>query len=136
QLDKGEEMLLKVTALGRDFTEGFINLGVLYIRKQQPDKALVAINRALELNSGSFAAHFNKGEALTQKGDFKAALESYKEAIHLRPDLDSFRLTLGVAYNRAGDGAEAEKTFNELTQSSVAGEAYRNLGALYNDAGQ
>ncbi len=135
-LDKGEEMLLKVTSLAPDFTEGFINLAVLYIRRQEPDKALQAVDRALQITPASFAAHFNRGEALTQKGQFKEALEAYKQAVHLRPDLDSFKLSLGVAYSRAGDRSTAEKTFNELTASQFAAEAYRNLGVLYNDAGQ
>ena len=69
-----EETLLKVTSLGPNFTEGFINLGVLYIRKEEPDKALAALDRALQIHPDSFAAHFNKGDALTQKGDFQAAL--------------------------------------------------------------
>src|SRR5437660_12592820 len=136
QLDKGEEMLLKVTSLSPNFTEGFINLAVLYIRKQEPNKALAAITRALEINRKSFAAHFNKGEVLTQKGDYKAALESYKTAIHLRPDLDAFKLTLGNAYLRAGDPVSAEKQFNELTSSPFAAEAYRSLGLLYGNSGR
>src|SRR5205807_8645374 len=81
QLDRGEEMLLKVTSLSPTFTEGFINLAVLYLRKQETDKALAAINRALELNPDSFAAHYNKGEVLTQKGDYKAAVESYRQSV-------------------------------------------------------
>src|SRR3989475_7379843 len=96
-------MLLKVTSLSPTFTEGFINLAVLYIRRQEPDKALAAINKALETNPSSFAAHYNKGEVLTMKGEYKAAVESYKTAVYLRPDLDAFKLTLGAAYVRAGD---------------------------------
>jgi len=129
-------MLLKVTSLSPTFTEGFINLAVLYLRKQETDKALAAINRALELNPDSFAAHYNKGEVLTQKGDYKAAVESYRQSVYLRPDLHSFKLTLGTAYARAGDPISAEKVFKELTNSPVAPEAYRNLGLLYNNAGQ
>jgi tetratricopeptide (TPR) repeat protein len=136
QLDKGEEMLLKVTSLSPNFTEGFINLAVLYIRKREPEKALAAINRALEINPSSFAAHFNKGEVFTMRGDYKAALEHYKRAVELRPDLGQFRLTLGNAYARAGDSASAEKVFNELTNGPFAADAYRNLGGLYNGAGQ
>jgi protein O-mannosyl-transferase len=136
QFDKGEETLLKVTSLAPTFTEGFINLAVLYIRRQEPDKALVAIAHALETNPQSFAAHYNKGEALTQKGEFKLALESYKEAVHLRPDIESFRLTLGMAYVRAGDRDSAEKEFNALTSGSVAADAFRQLGSLYSDEGR
>jgi tetratricopeptide (TPR) repeat protein len=136
EFDKGEEMLRKVTTLAPNFTEGFVNLAVLYIRRLQPDNALTALNRALEINPESFAAHFNKGEALTQKRDFKQALESYKEAIHLRPDLPSFRLTLGVAYSNADELGMAEKVFVDLTNTAVAPEAYRNLGVLYSRAGK
>jgi tetratricopeptide (TPR) repeat protein len=136
QYDKGEEVLRRITSLAPDFTEGFINLAVLYIRRQDPDSALKALDRALELNPDSFAAHFNKGEALTQKRDFKAALESYRQAVRLRPDLPGFRLTLGIAYARAGDRVAAEQELTKLTDSPNAAEAYRNLGLIYNDAGQ
>jgi protein O-mannosyl-transferase len=136
QLDKSEEMLLKMTSRSPGFTEGFLNLGTLYIRKQKPDKALIALDHALEIAPDSFTAHYNKGEALTQKGDYKAALESYKAAVRIRPDLDALRLTLGAAYLRAGDPNSAEKLFNDLTGTTVAPEAYRNLGLLYDNAGQ
>src|SRR5436309_14818926 len=69
-------------------------------------------------------------------GDFKAALENYKESVHIRPDLDAFKLTLGSAYARAGDPISAEKVFNELANGPLAAEAYRNLGLLYSNAGQ
>ena len=135
QYSKGEAMLLKVTALAPEFTEGFINLGVLYIRLRDPDRGIQALNRALETNPGSFAAHFNKAEALTQKGDFKAAVEGYKEAVRIRPDIESFRLALGAAYSRAGDRALAENEFLALVSGPLGHEALRNLGIMYRDAG-
>ena len=92
--------------------------------------------RALEINPSSFAALFNKGEVFTMRGDYKAALEHYKRAVELRPDLGQFRLTLGNAYARAGDPLSAEKQFNELTGGPFAADAYRNLGGLYNGANQ
>jgi protein O-GlcNAc transferase len=136
QFDKAEDVLRRVTTLAPNFTEGFINLAVLYIRTRQPDKAITAVDRALEINPDSFAAHFNKGEALTQKQDFKAALESYKRAVYLRPDMINFKLTLGVAYSRAGERDSAQKVFEELTNTPLAADAYRNLGTLYSDEGR
>jgi tetratricopeptide (TPR) repeat protein len=135
QLDKAEEVLRQVTTLAPDFTEGFINLAVLYIRTQQPEKAIAAADHALQINPDAFAAHFNKGEALTQKGEFKLALESYKRAVYLRPDILSFKQTLGLAYMRTGDREAALKVFDELTDTSLAPEAYRDLGTLYSDGG-
>ena len=128
--------MLKVTSLAPDFTEGFINLGVLYLRKQEPDRALPYLNRALAIAPEAFAAHFNKGEALKQKGDFQGAIESYKEAVYLRPDMDSFRLALGAAYSKTGDRAAAVQAFLALVDGPFGAEAVRNLGILYRDAGE
>ena len=134
QLDEGEKTLVRLTEIAPEYTEGFINLSVLYLRKQQTDKALTAADRAIAINQESFAAHFNKAEALTQKGDFVKALESYKESVHLRPDLEKFRLNLGVAYFRAGQKAEAEQQFRSLLNGPFAAEAWRDLASMCSDS--
>jgi len=136
QFEKGEQMLLKVTSLSPTFTEGFINLAVFYLRKHDPERAYAAIEKALETNGSSFAAHYNKGEILTMKGQYKEAVASYEMAVHLRPDMAAFKLTLGTAYIRVGDLRAAEKQFNELTNTVLAAEAYRNLGLLYLNTGK
>jgi tetratricopeptide (TPR) repeat protein len=136
QFEKGEQMLLKVTSLSPTFTEGFINLAVFYLRKHDPERAYAAIEKALKTNPSSFAAYYNKGEILTMKGQFKEAVASYEMAAHLRPDMAAFKLTLGTAYIRVGDLRAAETQFNELTNTLVAAEAYRNLGLLYLNTGK
>jgi tetratricopeptide (TPR) repeat protein len=47
--------------------------------------------------------------------------------------MTSFRLTLGTAYSRAGDRETARKVFEDLTNTPLAPDAYRSLGALYID---
>jgi tetratricopeptide (TPR) repeat protein len=134
RLREGEATLLEVTRIAPSYTEGFINLAVLYLRTQEVDKALNAVNRAIEISSDSFAAHFNKGEALTLKGDLASAVESYQRAVYLRPDLAPFRLSLGLAHVRAGNRAEAEREFTSLSRTELAGEAFRGLASLYAEA--
>ena len=131
RLDDGEKTLVKLTEIAPEYTEGFINLSVLYIRKKETDKAITAADRALAINPEAFAAHFNRAEALTQKGLYAIALKSYERASYLRPDLSAFKLSLGAAYVRAGDTKAAEKTFMALTTTDVSAEAYRNLGSLF-----
>ena len=131
QLDEGEKTLVRLTQIAPEYTEGLINLSVLYIRKKDPDKAVTAADRAVAINPNSFAAHFNRAEALTQKGEFKLAIAAYERAAYLRPDLPSFQLSLGSAYVRAGDPNAAEQTFGKLTTGPLAADAYRSLAGLY-----
>src|SRR5262249_41583231 len=86
RLGEEEKTLIKLTEIAPNYTEGFINLAVLYVRKRDPDKAIVAADRAIALNPEAFAAHFNRAEALTLKGAYSAAVPGYERAIYLRPD--------------------------------------------------
>jgi protein O-mannosyl-transferase len=135
QLEDAEATLLKVTEVAPNYPDGFINLAVLYIRKREPDKAVAALDHVLAQTSDSFVAHYNMGEALTLKGDFKNAAQSYSRAVALRPDLDWLRLRLGMAYVRAGDRVSAEKELLMLLDTPQAPDAYRSLGALNSEAG-
>ena len=103
EMEKARIALEKVTSMAPNFAEGFINLGVLYVRTHEPDKAVAVLTRAVDLAPDSYTAHFNRAEALTLKSDFKAALEGYKKAALLRPDIPQIRMGLAVAYWRAGD---------------------------------
>ncbi len=136
RLDEGEKTLLKLTQLAPEYPEGFINLAVLYIRKREPEKAVAMCDHAIVLNSAAFAAHYNRAEALSQMSRYAEALESYKRAIYIRPDLPSFKMALGAAYVKAGDFDGAEKTFRELTDGALAAEAWRNLATIYESVGK
>ena len=131
-MDRAQTVLQKVTSLAPSFAEGFINLGVLYVRTRQPDKAIEVLSRAIDLAPDSYTAHFNRSEALTLKGDFKTALEGYKEAARLRPDVPQIRMGLAVAYWRDGDLDASEHELLQLTNGPLAADAYRNLGVLEN----
>jgi tetratricopeptide (TPR) repeat protein len=132
EMEKARTVLQKVTSLAPKFSEGFINLGVLYVRTREPDKAVEVLNRAVELAPESYTAHFNRAEALTLKNDFKTALQGYKEAARLRPDVPQIRMGLAVAYWRVNDLDASERELVELTQGVLAADAYRNLGVLEN----
>ncbi len=133
-LGSAEEILVKVTETAPEFADGFINLGVLFIRKNEPKRALQALESALEINDDSPAAYSNHGAALTLAGDFTAAVYSYERAAHLGLNAPGFRLSLGQAYLLAGDREAAEREFLGLVGTPNSAEAYRNLGALYSDA--
>ena len=59
-----------------------------------------------------------EGEMLRQKGDNKAAIIQFKNALQANPDLGNARLALGLTYLDSGDALSAEK---ELRRAKTAG---------------
>jgi Flp pilus assembly protein TadD len=56
---------------------------------------------------------FNLARALGIKGDHAAAADEYKKAIELEPADASFRMALGVTYERLQKPAEAAAAYQE-----------------------
>jgi tetratricopeptide (TPR) repeat protein len=102
RLNEGEQTLLKLTEAAPDYSDGFVNLAALYLRKPDPAKALEAAERALKINPSSYAATFNKAEALTMRGSLNDALASYINAAYLRPDIASLHVSVAQAVMRVG----------------------------------
>lgn len=135
QFEEAEKDLIKVTEFAPRYTDGFINLGVLYFRQGKSEKAIGFLNHAVELDSTNFAAHLNRAEVLTSLNDFKGALEDYKTAVFLRPDMGALKIKLGGGYLRVGDRAAAEREYLALANTPEAADAFRLLGSMYSDAG-
>src|SRR5436190_15374351 len=83
---------LSVTS-NNDFAHN--NLGFLYLRRGELDKAISHFETALEIRSGNSQMRYNLGtalvhmnlaNALARKGKLEEAIVHYEEAIKLRPD--------------------------------------------------
>jgi tetratricopeptide (TPR) repeat protein len=135
RLAEAEKTLLRVTRQAPDYSQGFTNLSVIYLRRQETDKSIAAAEQALALNSEDVGARFNLAEALTQKRDFKAALEHYRKVVQLRPDLEALHLSLALAYARAGDFAAAERELLPATNSPNAVATHVQMANIYSAAG-
>ena len=86
--------------------------------------------------SGMTEAHFNRGFAYNNSGDYQKAIESFKEAIRLKPDDVYVHFNLGLAYNNSGDYQKAIESFKEairLKPDDVY--AHYNLGLAYSNSG-
>ena len=92
------------------------NLGYLFLRRSDFDRAISHFERALEIRSSHAFGHYMRGgalienslgAALTQKGLLDEAIEHYEKAAEMRPDYGDVYLNLGSVLFRQGRPDEA-----------------------------
>ena len=76
-------------------------------------------------------AYCNLGFCYKDLGDFQKAIESFREAVRIKPDYDKARGNLGMAYVEIGDIANALKEYEVLQKSNetYAAELYSAINA-------
>ena len=133
RLNDGEETLLKLADAAPNYSDGFVNLAALYLRKQNPAKALEMAERALKISPNSYAATFNKAEALTMRGSYTDALASYVNAAYLRPDIASLHVGVALAITRVGGDENQIMGYLQKALQVNPNEpsAHYEMGAIY-----
>ena len=85
--ERAEEDFNKALSLNPSFAGAYIELARLKIETGDVDAALLFFSKAIELDSGSFAAHYNRALCwYFYKQDTEGALEDLGMAIRLRPN--------------------------------------------------
>ena len=82
-------------------------------------------------------SHYNRGNALEDKGDYRAAIAEYRKALALRPNYTEAHYNLGTALHYKGDqnGAIAEYR-KALDLKPDYAPAHYNLGWILADTGK
>jgi tetratricopeptide (TPR) repeat protein len=106
------EEMREAASLYPDREEVHLGLAtILGILGGDPGEISRALDRALELASGSPWAHLEKGLALLRGGDFPGAVREGERVVSLAPELPEGHQLLGVARRQAGDSRGAEEEF-------------------------
>ncbi|MFC1819778.1 tetratricopeptide repeat protein [Thermodesulfobacteriota bacterium] len=73
------------------------------------------------------------GKAYSDKGEYKKAIQAYKQAIRISPDYAEAHYYLGKAYSKLGDYSEAIEAFKQVIRigSNYAALAHYNIGVAY-----
>lgn len=98
-------------ALESDFTDAWINLGVLQKELGDLEAADQSYKRALALNPDDAIAHNNYGNLALSKGDVSSAVSAYEHAVQLDPGYADAKVNLALSYRELGD---AEKCLGAL----------------------
>jgi tetratricopeptide (TPR) repeat protein len=89
--------------------EAWVNLGGAHLLSWDFDKALDAIDRALELDPELLVAHYNRGQALLYLNRPEDMLQSFEKVVALDPEHGAGNYYLAVALLANGRVEEARK---------------------------
>jgi tetratricopeptide (TPR) repeat protein len=77
------------------------------------DEAIAGYRQAQQIFPDDYATAFNLAQTLHRKGDEAAAVEQYLRAIEMNPSDASFRLAIGISYERLDRRADAAAAYGE-----------------------
>jgi tetratricopeptide (TPR) repeat protein len=122
-------LLEEVLATGRAFADAHHLLGLCRSLLGQPEQALVAFDRAVELNPRYVEAHIHRGLVLTQLGRTAEAEEAFRRASALEGPRTG-RFTPHVAARLANQHAALGESYAESGAVQDAVEQYRKAVEL------
>jgi tetratricopeptide (TPR) repeat protein len=112
-------------------------LSFTYFVKKDYEAALRAARSGAQCKSPALAGFYMMiGSALDELGKGKEAIDTYKDAIKLNPDLGLLHYNLAVSLKRAGKHAEAKTSVQQaLRRAPDHANSHALLGSLYQEMG-
>jgi Flp pilus assembly protein TadD len=98
------------------FTEAWVNLGLVELRRGNFVLAKKDFEKARSLNSDLPAPHHALGLLADRRGDIEVAEKHYKEALKVDPGFAPARANLGRSYFARGRFDDAREQFERLTE--------------------
>ena len=77
----------------------YINLALIHFEKEESEKSLKLVNRAIELNNQQPQAFNLRAQLLIKQGKINQAKEDYLSAIQLKPDYANAQYNLALLYD-------------------------------------
>jgi tetratricopeptide (TPR) repeat protein len=111
-LDVAVQSFTTATKIAPLMAEGWINLGVALTERNKLNGALIALQKAIDINPGISMAHAAAGDVHRLLGDWDSSVSAYKKAV----DLQRTPLTLnklGCAFRSMRDFPRAEALYQE-----------------------
>lgn len=119
----------------------FYELAVQYIKSEMYDKAMTALDGALqycdeEADKDFYAdIHLKKGCVYVLQKDYENGQAELDEALRVDPELSDAYLVKTQIFSETGDFASAAATMEKYIELSNTPENYETLSSLYSQAG-
>lgn len=104
-----ESQIARGSANGRVY----YSLGSLYLRDNDPTRAIAAFDKSLELEPRSFIALFNRGGAHAQLEQYEEAVSDFDQALRLNRDSLHAYCSRGEAHEKLQHYAESYRDYSQ-----------------------
>ncbi len=132
---KAIEDFSEAVRLSPNWAEAHYALALSLTEMQKLKAAIEEFKRVLKLKAKyelMVLSNYNIGNAYVDLGEYKKAIDAYKQAIELNPELSKPHNNLGLAYAASDQPAAAVAEFKEAVQLKPDfAEAHFNLGVAY-----
>ncbi len=106
---------IKAARLDPSYADPYNNLGILCYRTGEPDKGVLYLNRAIELDPDNFKYHFTLGWIyLFGLKNSEKAIEHFKKTIEFNEDFAEAYYVLGIAHFSLRKRAEVIEQVTDL----------------------
>jgi len=119
-LDQAIDEASIAVALKSDSAAAHLQLGLLYMAKQDWKHALLELKEATRLNPELIQGHYHLGAVYYGLGNVKAAIQSYQTALDLQPYFPDARYHLGLLLKLTHRDKEAATLLEEAAEGGVA----------------
>jgi tetratricopeptide (TPR) repeat protein len=113
----------QASASGEPSFSAYHHLGLIYANRREPQKAIDAYRKALEMSPLSFRAWYQLGLVYASDLKFKEAIEAYEKVVEINPRFTDAYLGLGSAHYWAGDKSAALAQVAKLRELRVPDKA-------------
>src|SRR5271163_4168051 len=135
--DLDERALSRLLEVGGETPEFHLILGKAYLNREEPDKAILELERAEAANTNLPFVHFSLGVAYMRQHDNDRAEAEFRKDIAIEPDLPDNYEQLGLLYLDMQKDDEAEHSFREaLGYNPRLPVSLLSLGRLYHRQGK
>jgi tetratricopeptide (TPR) repeat protein len=119
---KDYEKQLAEIERARSLSKAFIELGKMFISKNELDKAFENLNTALEIDKNHEEAYGLRGIIYLSKGEFEKAIAEFSDAIDIA-DVPYFYLNRGIAYLAIANDKKSQADFGDFLKLYPEGRA-------------
>ena len=119
---QGVEEIQKALELAPDHVPALVGLAVIYLKREEFDRALEYGERAVKVSPGDFSTHIALGRALLAREEPARAARELETAARLAPGSPDAHFSLASAYSRLGRKEDSARELAEFKRLENLGK--------------